>query len=224
MDTKLAIEKARQLKMSVIQIVREEYEMIFLARFFDSQIGKQLVFRGGTALRLAYNSPRFSDDLDFSELKPIGVAEFQKLCGEIATNNEYVELVEAVKKTFTLFAIFKIKDPALPATISIKVEISVREEQWVQDKDYTLMRLQSEITPITALAQVASLERIGKEKSSIAPARIRDIFDLWYIGQHLNKPYKMDFSAFPIIEVKRELHRLLAEGARRLIEPWLPKD
>lgn len=31
MDTKLAIDKARQLKISVVQIVREEYEMILLA-------------------------------------------------------------------------------------------------------------------------------------------------------------------------------------------------
>ncbi|OGG15538.1 hypothetical protein A3D77_05850 [Candidatus Gottesmanbacteria bacterium RIFCSPHIGHO2_02_FULL_39_11] len=224
MDTQLAIEKSRQLKISVIPIVREEYEMLLLARIFDSRFGKQLVFRGGTALRLAYNSPRFSDDLDFSERKSISVAEFQKWGKEVDKDNEYMELVEALKKKFTLFALFRIKDPALPASISIKVEISVREDRWVQDKDYTLMRLQSAVTPLTVLAQVASIERIEKEKLNIKPARIRDIFDLWYIGQRLNRPHKMDFSSFPAREVRRELHRLLAGGARRLIESWLPKN
>ncbi len=224
MDARLAIEKARQLNISVIQIVREEYEMILLARIFDSQFGKQLIFRGGTALRLAYNSPRFSDDLDFSELKPIKIEDFQKWCTEVAADNTYLELVEGLKKQFTLFALFRIKDPVLPATLSIKVEISLRKDQWELEKDYILMTLQSEVTPLTVLAQVATLARIEKEKRSIVPARIRDVFDLWYIGQRLNKPYKMDFSAFDKKEVKRELYRLLAKGTRRLIEPWLSTD
>ena len=224
MDIKLAIEKARQLKISVIQIVREEYEMILLARIFDSQLGKRLVFRGGTALRLAYNSPRFSDDLDFSQRLPISIEEFQKWGGEVAVGNEYLELTETIQKHFTLFALFRIKDPALPATISIKVEISTRKEQWKQDADYILISLQSEVTPLTVLAQVATLPRIEKEKLRIVPIRIRDVFDLWYISQRLNKPYSMDFSAFDAKEAKRELHRLLAQNARRLIKPWLPKE
>lgn len=224
MDRKLAIEKSRQLQISVIQIIREEYEMILLAWIFESDFGKNLIFRGGTALRLAYNSPRFSDDLDFSVLKPIKVNEFKNWCRDVAAENEYLELVEALKKRFTLFALFKVKDPTLPANISIKVEISTRKEHLSEDKDYILMRLRSEITPITVVAQVATPSRIEKEKLSIKPIRIRDVFDLWFIGQLLKKPYKMDFGQFDNKEVKRELHRLLAEGARRLIEPWLPKN
>lgn len=224
MDTKLAIEKAAQLRISVIQIVREEYELILLSRIFESAFGKKLVFRGGTAIRMAYDSPRFSDDLDFTQLESISAADFKKWCQETAEAHPYLELSEALKKRFTLFALFKVKDPAIGTTISIKVEISVRKERWKRDKDYTLMRLQSAVTPITALAQVASLLRIEKEKLSIDPARIRDVFDLWYIGQRLNRTYKMDFSRFPAKEVKRELHRLLTEGARRLIEPWLQKN
>lgn len=224
MDSPLAIERAKELNISVVQIVREEYEMILLAGIFDSQFGSQLVFRGGTALRLAYGSPRFSDDLDFSELQPIEVTKFQKRCEEIAAGNNHVELVEVLRKRFTLFALFKVHDPTLPATISIKIEISGRKEPWKQDEDYTLMRLQSTITPLTVLAQVASLKRIKREKLRIIPPRIRDIFDLWYIGQRLHTSYTLDFSAFDKQEVKRELYRILTKSARRLIEPWLQKN
>ena len=86
------------------------------------------------------------------------------------------------------------------------------------------MRLQSEITPITVLAQVATLSRIEKEKLNINPKRIRDVFDLWYLGQRLKKQHQMDFHQFDNQQVKRELHRLLGEGSRRLIEQWLPKN
>lgn len=224
MDKQLAIKKEQQLGISVVQIVREEYEVVLLNRIFDSGMGSKLVFRGGTALRLAYGSPRFSDDLDFSQLEDIKVGEFKGWCELTAKFNPNLELVEALKKQFTLFALFKVKDPVLSVPISIKVEVSTRKEKWEKGKDYTLMRLRSDVTPLTVLAQVVSLERIEREKRCISPFRVRDIFDLWFIGQKLGKNYPMAFSGWEAKEVKRDLNRLLSKGARRLIESWLPKE
>lgn len=223
MDIQLAREKSKKLGIAEIQIVREEYEMLLLSGIFQSPMGKKLVFRGGTALRLAYNSPRFSDDLDFSVIEPINTKKFNKWCQKTALNNPYLQLKEALRKRFTLFAFFRILDPALPETISIKLEVSVRKESWKQEKDYKLMTLKSEVSPLTALAQVASLERIEKEKLSISPRRVRDIFDLWYIDQLLKKNKPMNFKGFTDKQVKRDLNRLLALNSRSLIEPWLPK-
>jgi len=76
-----------KLGISIIQIVREEYEMILLQSIFNSFMSQKLVFKGGTALRLAYGSPRFSDDLDFSELKTIELKKFQKWCQETTKAN-----------------------------------------------------------------------------------------------------------------------------------------
>lgn len=224
MERQLALIKQQELGISVIRIIREEYEMILLNRLFDSPLGGRVVFRGGRALRLAYNSPRFSDDLDFSKIQEITQKEFQTWCEQTAKATPYMELDETLQKYYTLYAMFKVKDLTLPATVSIKIEISVRKEQWEQDKDYKLMRLRNEVTPVTVLAQVASLERIEQEKRRISPARVRDVFDLWFIGQVLKKDYSMDFSRFTAKEVKRDLHRQLAEGKRRMIEQWLPKE
>lgn len=224
MDKQLAIAKQQELGISVVQIIREEYEVTLLNRLFDSPLGSRVVFRGGTALRLAYNSPRFSDDLDFSKIQEITEGEFQKWCQQATKAIPYLELDEALQKHYTLYAMFKVKVPILPATIGTKVEISVRQEKWEKDKDYKLMRLTSKVTPLTVLAQVASLERIEQEKRRIIPPRVRDVFDLWFIGQLLKKNYSMDFSGFTVKEVKRDLHRLLPEGKRRLLEQWLPKE
>ncbi|OGZ26612.1 MAG: hypothetical protein A2365_00345 [Candidatus Nealsonbacteria bacterium RIFOXYB1_FULL_40_15] len=224
MDSKLAKEKSLQLSISEIQVVREEYEMVLLSALFESPFGKKLVFRGGTALRLAYNSPRFSEDLDFSQIEPIPEKEFQTWCQTIANNNSGLELKEALQKRFTLFALFKIKDPTIAVTISIKIEISVRKVTPEQKKSYQLMKLQSEVTPITAIAQVASVKWIQKEKLSISPKRVRDIFDLWFIGQLLKKTYPMDFKGFTNNKVKGELNKLLGLGAKRLVLSWLSKN
>jgi len=48
---------------------KDYLQNIFLLNLY--QKGKDLVFKGGTCLKLAYNYPRFSEDLDFnSTLKP----------------------------------------------------------------------------------------------------------------------------------------------------------
>lgn len=223
MDKELAVEKSQGLGISVVQIVREECEMVLLQRIFNSFMGEKLVFRGGTALRLAYGSPRFSDDLDFTQLRTIELKKFQKWCRETERDNPYLKLAEAVKKKYTLFAIFKVIDPALSQTISIKLEISLRKQNWQKEKDYQLIGLKSQVTPLTVLAQVASLNWINKEKLSINPIRIRDVFDLWFIAQKLNKEYQVNFGQFKTHEVKRELNRLLPLSSRRLIESWLIK-
>lgn len=224
MDKKLALEKQKTLRISLIQVVREEYEMVLLNSIFDSNFGSKLVFRGGTALRLAYGSPRFSDDLDFTQIEEIKEKDFREWCRKISQATPNLELIEALRKYYTLYAKFRVKDSVLTQTIGIKVEISVRKEKWEKGKNYTLMNLKSEVTPITVMAQVASLEWIKKEKLMISPPRIRDIFDLWFIGQTFKEPVKMDFGQFSASQVKRELHRFLPEGKQKLIETWLPKE
>jgi len=61
MDQRLAEKFSQQLKIALEHVVREEYELLILRNLMESALGKALVFKGGTALRLAYDSPRFSD-------------------------------------------------------------------------------------------------------------------------------------------------------------------
>lgn len=223
MNKQLALKKQQELGIAISQIVREEYEMILLNRIFQSGFGKDLVFRGGTALRLAYGSPRYSDDLDFTQLKNIKESDFISWCDKVVKTISNLELIETLQKHYTLFARFKITDPSLNQAISIKIEISRRKGKWVKDKNYSLAQLSSEITPITVLVQVATLKQIKEEKESILPPRIRDIFDLWFIGQKLGKPVLMDFDGIKAQSIKSDLHKLLPQKQWKLIQKWLPK-
>jgi len=223
MNKQLMLEKQKKLGISIPQIVREEYEMILLNSIFQSSFGKDLVFRGGTVLRLAYGSPRYSDDLDFSQIKEINEKIFKDWCVKIAKKNTSLKLIEVLQKYYTLFANFQINDSSLERSINIKVEISCRKTKWVKNQNYILSQLFSQVTPITVLAQVATLPQIKKEKQSISPLRIRDIFDLWFIGQKLKEQVSMDFSGFSIREIKQDLHKLLPQEQWVLIEKWISK-
>ncbi len=49
-----------------LNIAREYAQHLFLSGFYQQRGTQQVMFKGGTALRIVYNSPRFSEDLDFS--------------------------------------------------------------------------------------------------------------------------------------------------------------
>ncbi len=223
MNKQLADNLQKLLGISQEQIVREEYEIIILKALFESEIGKSFVFKGGTALRLAYGSPRFSEDLDFSVIEKFGKETLDKLLKSIVNQYGALELVEARQKYFTYFALFKVKEAFTPQAFSIKFEASIRPVDWKKEKDYQLLALNSKVTNLTVLAQVASLERIEQDKLTIDPPRVRDLFDLWFISQKLGKAAAMNFKGWDIRVVKRELHKFLPEQDRRLLEQWLPE-
>jgi len=221
MNEQLADSLERKFGISQEQIVREEHEMIILKGLFESRLGRVFVFRGGTGLRLAYGSPRFSEDLDFSIIEDFAKKELKALLKKIAGQNQTLQLKEALQKKYTYFGLFKVRQDFLKQAFSIKFEASIRLTKMQKGKDYQLLTLNSQVTSLTVLAQAASLEWIKKEKKTIKPPRVRDIFDLWFISQKLGKPAKMDFSPWKPRVVKRELHKLLPEKDRRLLEQWL---
>ncbi|MCL4386738.1 MAG: nucleotidyl transferase AbiEii/AbiGii toxin family protein [Actinobacteria bacterium] len=223
MNKQLADNLQKSLNISQEQIVREEYEMIILKQLFESELGRLFVFKGGTALRLAYGSPRFSEDLDFSVLEDFSKEKLDRLLRGIASQNDALKIMDLTQKYYTYFGLFRIKEGFMDQAFSIKFEASIRPVNLKKDIDYNLLALNSRVTNLTVLAQVESLQQIKKEKKKINPLRIRDVFDLWFIGQKLGESVTMDFSQWKNEEIRRELFKFLPEKEKRLVEQWLSK-
>jgi predicted nucleotidyltransferase component of viral defense system len=223
MNKQLADNLEKSLNISQEQIVREEYEMIILKQLFESELGSLFVFKGGTALRLAYGSPRFSEDLDFSVLEDFSKGKLDRLLRGIASQNDALEIMDLTQRHYTYFGLFRIKENFMNQAFSIKFEASIRPVSLKKDIDYKLLALSSKITSLTVLSQVESLEQIEKEKKTIDPLRVWDVFDLWFIGQKLGNPASMDFNQWKTEEIRRDLFKFLPEKDKRLIEEWLPK-
>lgn len=223
MDLSTAQSLSQKLQISQDFVVREEYEILFLKEIFESEYGSSLVFKGGTCLRLAYNSPRFSEDLDFTLIAEINREEFVNFLKEIGKKYPVVTDIETIEKFYTVFALVKIKEDYLDRSFSIKIEVSKREGSWVKDKDLSQKVIRSEVTPLTVLAQVASLKRLLEEKEDAIKNRkaARDVFDFWYINQLLKREVKSDFAGYDKEQTKSELHRLLPRNYWRLVDSWL---
>ena len=66
----LTIEKLKEFtkkyQTNEHNVVREYMKHLCLSNLYRFKEAKDLLFKGGTALRLIYHSPRFSEDLDFT--------------------------------------------------------------------------------------------------------------------------------------------------------------
>lgn len=220
MNQTRAEELAKKLQISPEQVAREEYELFFLRDLFGSSFGPNLVFKGGTALRLAYGSPRFSDDLDFSILKRINTEKFIKVIQGIGNRYPTVKISDVRRKKNTLFALMRIKEEFLPLAFSIKIEISTRPVNWETGVDYLVKTLASEVTPVAVVGQTASLLRIKKDKQLAIKTRKRgrDLYDLWFVSSQRGEEFKIPRHKLSLKELKMELNKLLPLNERYVVE------
>lgn len=169
-----------------------------------------LAFKGGTALRRCwFANYRFSEDLDFSLIKPIELDEI------LAGLNEIFAIVEAAsgirmtydrpdrhghQNTHTFYLSYK---GPLPAPSDVKVDITINEVFCFALAERPILRTFDEFVdlPEGPTVQVYSLAEIFIEKlaalSDKARTEPRDLYDLWnLLDEHDIRPaeYLAEFS------------------------------
>lgn len=91
-------ELAKKQQTTQLNIRREYVQHLFLSHFYRQTKTDGIFFKGGTALRLVFGSPRFSEDLDFStslsKLKTIEEVLLDTL-KEIEREGILTEIIEA---------------------------------------------------------------------------------------------------------------------------------
>ena len=188
MEQAIADQKARELKIDRTHVVREYWELIILKGLYESPFGRYLIFKGGTALRLTYGSPRFSEDLDFSLTKDTLKGKFSSFIKKITSPFSELTQTDLEEEYYTYLAEIKVTQNYLSLPFRIKIEISKREAKNYQ---WELKLLSSPATVIQVMGQVATLEQICKDKLSCLKGRAKpkDLFDLWYVSEKLKIPY-----------------------------------
>lgn len=218
-----ALKLAQKIQIDLEQIVREEYEILILNELANSSFSKYLIFKGGTALRLAYKSPRFSEDLDFSSSKVISFSDFQHTLQTLVKKFPNLKIKDIREKHFTIFALISIKEEFLPQSFSIKVEISKRPVKWKKNQDYFLKSLQSETSPLGVVVFVISPNMLYENKLQLVKERnkARDLFDLWYLSEKLAKPFPKIKYRLDQKQIKSELRKYLPKTHWLIIEELL---
>ena len=218
MEKEFALKLAADIGIDVLQVIREEAELIFLNGLFESSLSDRLIFKGGTALRLVYGAPRFSEDLDFSVTDKINPSEFKRVTTDITRSDERFSLKDLKSKYYTNLAQIKIKEPWWERVLSMKIEIAKKIVK--APRDYINALAKSPTTNISVMAKVFSLERMLKDKLKIIKERKmpRDIFDIWFICQKINKPFDLKDFGYPKGKLRQELRKFLPRKFYPVVE------
>jgi len=202
-------------------VVREYLQHLFAQFFYSQPESENFLFKGGTALRLVYHSPRFSEDIDFSGIKN-GVRYeniLEKVIERFALEGFECELVESKATSGGWLAILRFL--AFGKTINIRNEISFRGRQIKKEA----VMISSDFIPAYKLF-LLSPDKLVKEKIAALLTRnkTRDIFDLYFIlrNHSLRKYAKLNknerallvrlFGARDNRLIKNELQPLLSTG------------
>jgi predicted nucleotidyltransferase component of viral defense system len=211
-----------KLSISPVEIIREELELVILHYLSQSNIGKSLIFKGGTALRLCYSSPRFSQDLDFNLKDSFSKQELENVLIKAGKDYPELNIAEIFNKRYTLFALLKVDSPHLKHKISIKLEISKKDYN-LKKGDYSLKTASSPLSQFSPILNIYSLKRILYEKKLAVKTRSkpRDYFDLWFISQKLGKDVKLPAIKMQPSRFKGELNQLLPNHLKNWSEEIL---
>lgn len=161
-------------------IAREYCQHLFLSYLYQEPGSERIMFKGGTALRIILNSPRFSEDLDFTginiidrEVEDIFTATF----ANIEKSGISVLIKEGKPTTggYLSIAYFHIYD----LKVTIQLEVSLRRGK---GKSGTRTVIQGEYIPPYTLVHVPIHELIeGKLQALEARSKPRDFYDFFFL-------------------------------------------
>lgn len=175
-----------------VNVCREYIQSLFLRSFYTKTGSENFLFKGGTALRIAFKSPRFSEDLDFTGLSD-GRDYEEVLEGVIydLTSEGFEVDIEESKGTSGGY-LANISVGLHGDQIQIKNQISFREKKSKIGENVIIV---SDLVPTFNLFILDRKTLLSEKITALMDrAKPRDFFDLHYIlsNQNLRKEVKID--------------------------------
>lgn len=162
-----------------LTIVREYFQHLFLSYFYQEAETDKIYFKGGTALRFIYQSPRFSEDLDFSaNLFTIDPIENAIIAALARLNKEGLstDIEESKPTTGGYIGIMKVG--AFGIDIPIHFEVSLRRGK----KFGETVTVANDYIPAYSVVQMIEKELIGEKITALlSRQKPRDFYDFYFL-------------------------------------------
>jgi len=233
MDLNKIKKTAEKDNVNMALIFKEHVQLVILEYLFRKGFFSQLVFQGGTALRLAYQGVRYSEDLDFV-LKKRDLDVFKR-AGE-----QLQPLASHIKKLIPMITGARLK--AQKETDTFRRYCLIVETDFLNAKDKTNIEIANVPSydhhtvmirhPDLALAPAVTVETVDEilsDKILAFAARKyikgRDIWDVYFILNMLNIPMSQKIMSMVKKKIKdyglneNDFLGLLTEKAE-----WLKKN
>jgi len=203
-----------------INIWREYIQNLFLSILYQQKNSDKLFFKGGTALRLIHQSPRFSEDLDFTG-QDLKLSEIDDLFITVLSKMESAGLkakLNEAKPTSGGYwgeAIFGLDG----FTSRIEINISLRKKDTLKGNVITVVQDYLPAYPVLVLPPEALVEeKLMALKTRQKP---RDYYDLYFILRHPG--LRNYISSIRLTEIAKLIAKQPLDFKRDLA-PLLPKS
>lgn len=180
---------------STQQNIRREYvQHLFLSNLYQQSNSHQILFKGGTALRIVFNSPRFSEDLDFSTQvynKSLIENVIISTLKEIERSGIKTDIVESKETTGGYFAnlTFLIENIKIP----ILLQFSKRKKT---DK-HEIVTISNEFVPPYTISLLSRQQLIEEKiQALLTRSKPRDFYDIYFLirSNLINQSQKQSLS------------------------------
>lgn len=205
-------------------IFREYLQLVFLSYLYQEKDANKIFFKGGTALRLLYGSPRFSEDLDFST--NYSDLKITKLLKEIENkiNRELPGLIIKSlykgKEGIRFRIIYSQDDFKYP----LSIRLDFHRQKFIPNTQISTLTTQF---PLMIFPQISHLSEEGilieKIETLDARKKGRDVFDIWFLlskGIHSEKSKDnilKNLESFSQASLEKDLGKFLPRGQKQII-------
>jgi len=180
-------ELATKYQTNESNVAREYCQHLFLSYLNKLDGSQKLLFKGGTALRIIFQSPRFSEDLDFTAINGgnITIKDINHLMDDvlIKLTNEGMQVEKKLnpgtngETTGGYFAVINIK--MLEFDSELKVQISFRHQDQAIGKNTIVNN--DFVAPYIINYLDENILVSEKIEALLDRKKPRDFFDLYYI-------------------------------------------
>ncbi|MDP3027125.1 MAG: nucleotidyl transferase AbiEii/AbiGii toxin family protein [Nanoarchaeota archaeon] len=175
---------ARLKRLSLVNAEKDYLQELVLFSIY-SNAGKELVFKGGTALYKIYKLNRFSEDLDFTLTKKLDIEKLaNKIISDLMLLNIKVSIKEIKEYRNEINVRLLLKGPLYKGSKErqcfIPLNISKRE-QTLEPKKESLISLYKEIPNFDIFIMSEQEILAEKIRAIFTRQKPRDIYDLWFL-------------------------------------------
>jgi predicted nucleotidyltransferase component of viral defense system len=175
-------ELSRYFKIDRFTVFREYLQILFLNYFYREKLTEKIYFKGGTCLHLFYNSPRFSEDLDFSTT--LSSKKIRELLNKTmkALKIEIPELSLNFIYRGKHSLRFKIKYQGKLFKYPLTIRLDFSFEKIFLEPNIFSLKTKFPIAPFSLISCLKEEEiLVEKIRAFLWRKKGRDIFDLWYL-------------------------------------------
>ena len=170
---------ATKNQTTVKNVVREYFQCLFLSYFYQQKLSEKFFFKGGTALKIVFRSPRFSEDLDFTASGTFD--EFEDILQEtlLKIDREGIKTIvlESKKTSGGFFSI--IETVIYKEKVEIRIQASKRKSKNIVGEKTVIINDFAPVFPLQILEKNDLFEE--KIEALLDRRKLRDFFDLYFI-------------------------------------------